>query len=57
MMLTGCTDTRAVLEAVDRGEIHRVVTKPWDGAELRSALWQAFERADLQEKGPDHGTG
>ena len=57
MMLTGCMETPAVLDAVIRGEIHRVVPKPWDGAELRSAIREAFEHADLLESGPRRWTG
>jgi len=46
MMLTGCTETDAVLEAIQGGAIHRLLSKPWNAAELRAAIRQAFDHAD-----------
>lgn len=47
MMLTGYTESQITRDAIQRGEIHRVMSKPWDDTELRTELRQAFQRVDL----------
>ncbi|NBX67361.1 MAG: diguanylate cyclase [Proteobacteria bacterium] len=42
VILTGHTDTKDILEAINRAEIYRYVTKPWDNEELLTVLQQAF---------------
>jgi HD-GYP domain-containing protein (c-di-GMP phosphodiesterase class II) len=38
------------VEAINRGEIYRLITKPWNDDELRATIRQAFEQSDLKEE-------
>jgi response regulator RpfG family c-di-GMP phosphodiesterase len=48
MMLTGYTEMKVAVDAINRGEIYRLITKPWNDDELRATLRQAFDHADLK---------
>ena len=48
MMLTGYTDMTIAVEAINRGEIFRLITKPWNDDELKATLRQAFDHHDLK---------
>jgi len=48
MMLTGYTEIDVAVEAINRGEIYRLITKPWNDDELRATIRQAFDHADLK---------
>jgi len=48
MMLTGYTDMTIAVEAINRGEIYRLITKPWNDEELKATLRQAFDHYDLK---------
>ncbi|MBW2422854.1 MAG: response regulator [Deltaproteobacteria bacterium] len=48
MMLTGYTDMTIAVEAINRGEIYRLITKPWNDEELKATLRQAFDHHDLK---------
>jgi response regulator RpfG family c-di-GMP phosphodiesterase len=48
MMLTGYTEMRVAVDAINRGEIYRLITKPWNDDELRATLRQAFDHAELK---------
>jgi len=50
MMLTGFTEIKVAVEAINRGEIYRLITKPWNDDELRATIRQAFEQADLKDE-------
>jgi putative nucleotidyltransferase with HDIG domain len=50
MMLTGYTEMNVAVEAINRGEIYRLITKPWNDDELRATIRQAFEQADLKDE-------
>jgi two-component system NtrC family sensor kinase len=43
IMLTGQADQQAIEEAVNRSEIFRLVTKPWNDAQLLMTVQSAFE--------------
>jgi DNA-binding NtrC family response regulator len=43
VIFTGYADLKAVIDAVNRGEIYRYLTKPWDPDELCGVLHQACE--------------
>jgi DNA-binding NtrC family response regulator len=45
VIFTGYADLRAVIEAVNRGEVFRYLTKPWDPDELCDVLREACARA------------
>ncbi|WP_369959339.1 EAL domain-containing protein [Pseudomonas benzenivorans] len=42
MVLSGSTDVRDILKAVNEGVIFRFITKPWDADDLRGQLRDAF---------------
>jgi response regulator RpfG family c-di-GMP phosphodiesterase len=46
-LLTGYSDMEAVAAAVNRGEIHRYLTKPWNDDELIAAARQAMRQFRL----------
>lgn len=56
VVLSGYTDVRTVTEAVNRGQIYKFLTKPWDDDELRKEVEAAFERHE-QSAGTGTGTG
>jgi response regulator RpfG family c-di-GMP phosphodiesterase len=47
ILLTGYSDMDAIVDAVNRGEIHRYLTKPWNDDELVLAVKKAVEQYDL----------
>ncbi|HJO23415.1 MAG: response regulator [Myxococcota bacterium] len=50
MLLTGCTEMDVGIDAIHRGGIYRFMPKPWNGAELRATLRQAFDHFDGKAK-------
>jgi DNA-binding NtrC family response regulator len=46
MLLTGDASLDSALHAINEGEVHRYLTKPWSNAELRATLRQALARLD-----------
>ena len=50
MMLTGHASIEATMKAVNRGEIYRFFTKPWNEQELKLTLRGAVEKFDLEEE-------
>ncbi len=50
LVLTGYVDTQVAIDAINQGAAHRFLTKPWQDEELRQALRQAVERAELVQE-------
>ncbi|MCP5041450.1 MAG: response regulator [bacterium] len=50
MMLTGYTEMNIAVDAINKGEIYRLITKPWNDDELRATLRQAFDHHDLKSE-------
>jgi two-component system, probable response regulator PhcQ len=50
IMLTGHASVEATMRAVNRGEIYRFFTKPWDEIELKLAIRSALEKYDLEQE-------
>jgi response regulator RpfG family c-di-GMP phosphodiesterase len=48
MLLTGHADIGAVIGAINRGEIYRYITKPWDDHDMLLVIRLAFERRALE---------
>lgn len=48
MMLTGYTEMNVAVEAINRGEIFRLITKPWNDEELKATLRQALDHYHLK---------
>ena len=50
LLLTGHSDINAIIEAINRGEIYRYITKPWDDNEIVLIVRQALERQGLEQE-------
>ncbi|MDH4028104.1 MAG: response regulator [Nitrospirota bacterium] len=48
IMLTGAASIESAMKAVNRGEIYRFFTKPWNDVELKLAIRSAIEKYDLE---------
>ena len=46
VLLTGDASLESALRAINDGEVHRYLTKPWDTPDLRGMLAQALARLD-----------
>jgi len=47
LILTGVASLDAALRAINDGEVHRFLTKPWESAELRKIVGEALVRRSL----------
>ena len=47
LLFTGYADIRAVIDAINQGNVYRYITKPWDPDELQTVIREACERRDL----------
>jgi signal transduction histidine kinase len=47
LLFTGYADIKAVIDAINQGNVFRYITKPWDPDELQSIIRQAAEQYDL----------
>src|SRR5688572_7616257 len=47
LLVTGYADIRAVIDAINQGNVYRYITKPWEPEELQSVIREAAERYDL----------
>ena len=45
ILLTAYADVESLMDAINRGHVHRYVAKPWDPRELRAAVRQALDAA------------
>lgn len=50
MMLTGHTEMDTAVEAINRGEIFRLITKPWNEDVLRASLRQALDHCEMKQE-------
>lgn len=50
IMITGMSDIDTFKDAVNRGEIYRFFSKPWDDFELSTAVQQALRQRSLQRE-------
>jgi len=44
ILITGYADIEAVIDAINRGQVYRYVTKPWDANELKVCIENAIEK-------------
>lgn len=49
LLLTGYADIQSILTAINRGEIYRYITKPWDDNDILLIVRHALERKVLEE--------
>ncbi|NMM38731.1 MAG: response regulator [Glaciimonas sp.] len=50
ILLTGYADVSSIIEAINRGEIYRYITKPWDDNDMLLVVRDALERKVLQNE-------
>jgi diguanylate cyclase (GGDEF)-like protein len=50
MVLSGYTDLQAVTDAINRGAIYKFLTKPWNDADLRAQILEAFRLYQSQHE-------
>ncbi|MBC8055772.1 MAG: response regulator [Rhizobiales bacterium] len=50
LLLTGYADVTSSVAAINRGEVYRYLTKPWNDAEIVSTIKEAFERQSLERE-------
>ncbi|MFN3698158.1 MAG: histidine kinase dimerization/phospho-acceptor domain-containing protein [Pseudobdellovibrio sp.] len=50
ILLTGYTDIESVIEAVNKGQIYKYITKPWDPVDLLKSLENAYEKFSLRKE-------
>ncbi len=43
ILLTGYADIEAVIDAINKGQVYRYITKPWDEQDLRMSIVNAYE--------------
>jgi len=48
LLLTGYSDITSIIDAINRGEIYRYITKPWDDNDIVLIVRQALERKALE---------
>jgi response regulator RpfG family c-di-GMP phosphodiesterase len=48
ILLTGYADINSTVAAINRGEIHRYIAKPWDDQDLLLVVSEALTRRDLE---------
>jgi len=50
ILVTGYTDLTAVIDAINRGQVYRYLTKPWITDDLRNSIEAAYEVYRLREE-------
>jgi response regulator RpfG family c-di-GMP phosphodiesterase len=50
ILLTGYADVSSIIEAINRGEIYRYITKPWDDNDMLLLVRDALERKELENE-------
>jgi response regulator RpfG family c-di-GMP phosphodiesterase len=50
ILLTGYSDVQSIVAAINRGEIHRYIAKPWDETDILLVVRQALERKFLLDE-------
>lgn len=50
ILITGYTDIESVIAAINKGQIYRFISKPWNEQELQVAIENAYEIYDVRQK-------
>ncbi|RBL94042.1 response regulator [Chitinophaga flava] len=50
MLLTGYADINAVVDAINKGQVYKYFSKPWNEEELRHNIEKAFEVYSLRKE-------
>ncbi|TRZ94591.1 MAG: EAL domain-containing protein [Rhodocyclaceae bacterium] len=55
LILSGYTDVDSITESVNKGEVYRFLTKPWEDEPLREVLKEAFMHYETSQDTPGAG--
>ena len=50
ILVTGYTDINAVIDAINRGQVYKYLTKPWSEDDIRHAIEKAYEVYRLRKE-------
>jgi response regulator RpfG family c-di-GMP phosphodiesterase len=50
ILITGYTDINAVVDAINRGQVYKYLTKPWNESEVKIFIEKAFEVYHLRKE-------
>ena len=50
IMLTGYTEMHVAVNAINQGEVYRLMTKPWNDDEMRAMIRQAIDTYDMRRE-------
>ncbi len=53
MLLTGYSDIEAVIDSINKGQVYKYITKPWNDHELQVNIENAHEVFRLREENKD----
>src|SRR5690349_25100384 len=53
ILITGYTDISAVIDAINRGQVYKYLTKPWHEEEIRIFIEKAYEVYMLRKENKD----
>lgn len=50
MLVTGYSDIDAVIDAINKGQVYKYISKPWNKDELKDAIHKAYEVYSLRKE-------
>lgn len=50
ILITGYADINAVIDAINKGQVYRYLSKPWQEAELKATIESAYEVLELRRQ-------
>ena len=53
ILVTGYSDINAVIDAINKGQIYRYISKPWKEEELKQTIRSAYELYNLRRENKD----
>ncbi|HRI21070.1 MAG TPA: response regulator [Panacibacter sp.] len=53
ILITGYTDINAVVDAINRGQVYKYLTKPWNENDIKNFIEKAYEVYKLRKENRD----
>ena len=50
ILITGYTDVNAVIDAINRGQVYKYLTKPWNENDIKNCIEKAYEVFSLRKE-------
>ncbi|MBI9104852.1 MAG: response regulator [Spirochaetales bacterium] len=50
LLISGYIETELLINAINKGEVYRFITKPWDAEELKSYIFEGLHHYDVLEE-------